>query len=409
MSGHQIFCNNGCVSAQRYPMKKLLLCLGLCFAFALPALAADIAGQWQGAIKTPQQDLRIILKITSDDNRLQSTLYSIDQPQAPPFKGSQTHFEAGTLTVLIDLIQVKFEGKISTDGNSISGTWTQGPSSLPLNLTRATKETAWEIPAPPPPPKVMAADANPSFEVATIKPNPSGNSGLQGLTMNNRNFRVRNGSLLDLLGFAYNVQPKQIINAPDWAGSDRYDIDAIPDKEGTPSTSQIAVMIQKLIVERFGLKVHEEKRDMAAFVLTEAKSGSKLTPTQLNQPLPGLGMSPGEGGLRLNVVNATMDDFTGFLQLLILDRPVVNNTGLKGRYDFHVTFTPDDSQFHGHPPSFGRPPAAGGAAATDPAAPAAATAPNLFEALQQVGLHLSPEKTPVPVVVLDHVEKPSAN
>ena len=59
------------------------------------------------------------------------------------------------------------------DGNTITGTWTQGPP-LPLNLTRATPETAWTIPEPPPPPKLMAADANPSFEVATIKPEQTG-------------------------------------------------------------------------------------------------------------------------------------------------------------------------------------------------------------------------------------------
>src|SRR5438067_2017514 len=130
---------------------------------------------------------------------------------------------------------------------------------------------------------------------------------------------------------------------------------------------------------------------------------------QLNSPLPGFGMSPGEGGLRLNVINGTMDEFCGFLQMIVLDRPVVNHTQLKGRYDFHVTFTPDDSQFHGHPPNFSRPPA-GGAAAADSAMPAAASAPNLFEAMQQqAGLHFSAEKTPVDAVVIDHVEKPSAN
>ena len=61
------------------------------------------------------------------------------------------------------------------------GNWTQGPKPLPLTLIRATKETAWEIPAPPPPPKLMAADADPSFDVATIKPNDSGAASMQGL------------------------------------------------------------------------------------------------------------------------------------------------------------------------------------------------------------------------------------
>lgn len=389
-------------------MQKLLLCLGLLFAITLPAVAQDVTGQWQGVIHAGK-DLRVIVKITKDDARLQAMFYSIDQPQAPPLRASGTRFEGGTLTFNIDLAAAKYEGKLSGDGKSINGTWTQGPTPLPLELVRATPETAWEIPAPPAPPKLMAADADPSFEVATIKPNPSGDSRMQGPRVEGRNFRVRNGTLQALIGFAYDVQAKQIVNAPNWINSDRYDIDAVPDKEGNPSMIQLKAMIQKLLADRFQLKLHNEKRDMSAFVLTEAKSGSKLSPTQINNSLPGLFISPGDGGLRLNIANATLDDFAGFLQVIILDRPVVNNTGLKGKYDFHVTFTPDDSQFHGHPPNFGRPPAGGGAA-TDPAAPAADSAPNLFEAMQQqVGLRLSPEKAEVPVIVIDRIEKPSAN
>jgi uncharacterized protein (TIGR03435 family) len=100
-------------------------------------------------------------------------------------------------------------------------------------------------------------------------------------------------------------------------------------------------------------------------------------------------------------VNATIDELAGLLQMLVLDRPVVNQTQLKGRYDIHVTFTPDDSQFHGHPPKM--PPATDGAAPVE-------TAPNLFEAIQQdAGLRLTADKTAVDVVVIDHVDKPSAN
>ena len=391
-------------------MRKLMLCLGLLFStFALGETTPDITGQWQGVLKIPNKDLRIIVKITKDDNRLQSTLYSIDQ-QAPPLKGSGTRFESGTLTFAVDPIGGKYEGKLSTDGKTLTGTWTQGPTPMPLNLARATPETAWEIPAPPPPPKLMAADADPSFEVATIKPNPSGASGLQGLVIQGRNFRVRNGSAEDLIAFAYDIQTKQILNAPDWANSDRYDIDALPDKEGAPSPTQLRTMIKKLLAERYGVKLHEEKREMPAFVLADGKNDAKISPTQLNGPLPGLGIGPGEGGIRLNVANATLDDFASFLQMIVLDRPVVNQTSLKGRYDFHVTFTPDDSQFHGHPPNFARTPPGGAAAASDPAAPASESAPNLFEAVQQqLGLRLSPEKTQVGVEVIDHIDKPSAN
>jgi uncharacterized protein (TIGR03435 family) len=84
--------------------------------------------------------------------------------------------------------------------------------------------------------------------------------------------------------------------------------------------------------------------------------------------------------------------------MIVLDRPVVDQTGIDGRYDLTVTFTPNDSEFNGHPP--GRQAQADGADA----------APNLYEAIQQqLGLKLSAEKTQVDVIVIDHVDKPSPN
>jgi uncharacterized protein (TIGR03435 family) len=146
------------------------------------------------------------------------------------------------------------------------------------------------------------------------------------------------------------------------------------------------------------LKFHHDKRELSAFVLTVGKSGPKLTPTQLKGPLPGIGMQPGKSGPMFVLRNATIPDFTGFLQLLVLDRPVVDQTGLTERYDFTVTFTPDDSLFNGHPPPFPKP-----ADGIEPA-------PGLFDAIQQqLGLKLAAEKTQVDVLAIDHVEKPSAN
>ena len=93
--------------------------------------------------------------------------------------------------------------------------------------------------------------------------------------------------------------------------------------------------------------------------------------------------------------NATMKDFTGLLQEVVLDKPVVDQTGLKGRYDFTLKWAPDESQFSGHGPP----------TSDDPSAP-----PSLFTAVQeQVGLKLDSTKAMVDVMVIDHVEKPSPN
>jgi len=368
-------------------------------AVAPPALVharGDIAGDWQGTLQA-EKSLRIVVKITKSDKGWDAMMYSIDQG-AYPIKASSVTLNGSTLKFSVEMIGGTYEGTLSADSNSIAGTWTQGPKPLPLTLLRTTKETAWEIPAPPPPPKLMAADADPSFDVATIKPNNSGGTSMQGLYLRGRSFSIRNGSLADMIAFAYNVHKKQLVNGPGWMDNDRFDIDGVPDKEGVPNDKQLRKMMQKLLADRFKLTFHQEKRDLSAYVLTVGKGGQKLKPTQLNGPLPGFGMRPGPGGLMLNVRNSTMSDFTSFLQMLVLDRPVVDRTGITGRFDFECKFTPDDSQFNGHPPPLPK------------QAEDAETSPNLFEALlQQDGLKLDAQKTAVDVIAIDHVEKPSAN
>lgn len=380
-------------------MKRLMLCVVALTALIGGALRAqDITGNWQGTLTPPNgKELRVILSVSKDDNRLNSVLHILDQG-APPFKASSTTLDGSTFKCAIDMVGLSYEAKLSSDGKTMTGTWTQGVTPLPLNLVHATKETAWEIPAPPPPPKLMAADADPSFDVATIKPNDSGATSMQGLTIRGRNFATRASSLGDLISFAYNVQIKQISGGPDWMTKDRYDIAAVPDQEGAPNAEQVRIMIRKLLADRFKLTFHHEKRELSAFVLTTAASGSKLTQTESKGSLPGLFYGPGKGGIGLHVMNATMGDFSSFLQQAVLDRPVVDQTNLTGKYDFTFVFTSDDSQFNGHPPQFPK-------QADDVEA-----APSLFEAMpQSLGLKLEAKKAMADVIAIDHVEKPSAN
>jgi uncharacterized protein (TIGR03435 family) len=374
----------------------------------------DISGDWQGTLQA-QKALRTILRVAKTDKGWSAKMYSIDQG-AMPINVSSITLDGSTLKYAVDMVGGSYEGKLSADGNSIVGAWTQGPNPLPLTFVRATKETAWEIPAPPPPLKLMPADADPSFEVATIKPNNSGATSMQQLTINGRNFQTRASSLLDLISFSYQVQGKQIVGAPDWLDKERYDIAAVPDVEGAPNPEQVRSMIRKLLKDRFQLTFHKEKRDLSAYVLTVAKSGQKLTPTEMKGPLPGIGFRPVAGGLMLNMRNGTMNDFTGFLQTIVLDRPVVDRTELTDKFDMVVRFTPDESQFHGHPP---KPPAAASSGSTTTATATSSTTatpdtaetfPDLFQALQQqLGLKLEAQKTAVDVIAIDHVEKPSAN
>ena len=240
----------------------------------------------------------------------------------------------------------------------------------------------------------MAREADPTFEVATIKPNDSGIPTLLGIAQRGRNFTTINSSLIDLIGFAYGVQAKQVVDANGFAAA-RYDIDGVPDVAGIPSVPQQRTMVQKMLKERFKLSYHEDQKEMAAFVMTVAKDGPKLTPTALTGLNPVNGVHASANGWVLSSHNASMAVLAGFLQLAVVDRPVVDKTGLTGRYDIDLDFTPDTSQFNGHPP---------------PERKTETPSPNLFDALQQqLGLKVSSEKTLVKVVVVDHAEKPSSN
>jgi len=378
-------------------MKKLMLCVvGLATMLGGVARGQDLSGNWQGTLKVGGKDLRIIFNLyKGDKDGWSAKLYSIDQTPQPIPVNSVTK-QGSTIKMTVEMIGGGFEGKLSDDNKTMTGTWTQGTQPFPLTLVRATPETAWDIPAPAVTDKPMAADADPGVDVATIKPNPSGGSRLQGLFPHGRHMMVLNGSLEDIVTFAYGVQVKQLVGLPGWSSNDRYDIDAVPDQPGTPNLQQMRGVFRKLLADRFKLTFHHEKRELAAYVLTVGKTGQKLTPTQLQGPLPGFGASPAPGGLTIHLANGTMTDFTDFLQMLVLDKPVVDQTGIKGRYDANVTFTPDQTQFNGNLPKL---------PTSD-----VPDAPDLFTAIgQQMGLKLAAEKTAVDVIAIDHVEKPSAN
>jgi uncharacterized protein (TIGR03435 family) len=242
-----------------------------------------------------------------------------------------------------------------------------------------------------------ATGATPSFAVATIKLNNSGHMGIDNLSLNNgHRFTAQNASLVDLMAFAYGVQKNQISGAVDWLDNDRYDVNAVPDQESASNPLQLRMMVQQLLTERFALTFHHDKRDMSAFVLTVAKGGQKLTPTQGTGDVPDVNFRPVAGGMMMNILDGNMKSLTSVLQIAVLDRPVIDQTGLTGSFDMHVTFLPDETQFHGRPMGM--------------SADAANAAPSLFDALQQqLGLKLTAAKTAVDVIVIDHVEKPSAN
>ena len=380
-------------------MKKLLL---LMIGFAmLPSNAyqsQSIAGNWQGTLEAGPRKLRIVFKISLEDDKLKATLNSIDQP-SPPMAATSVVKDGSTVKIVVGGLGT-YEGKLNPAGNEIAGTWTQG-APLPLNLVRATPETAWAIPAPPPPPVRMAANANPTFEVATIKPSDPGRPG-KLFTVRGRDVVTVNTTFNDLITMAYNIHLRQVTGGPSWLDSDKYDITGRPDVPGQPSVAQIKTMLQKLLTDRFQLQFHRDHKELSVYAITVAKTGLKIAKSQADpNSLPGLffgGAGPA-GGVAFNVRNATMAEVANILQGSVLDKPVVDQTGLTEKYDFIVKFTPDAGQM-----------ASFGAAGAPPPPSSPDAPPDLFAAFQQqLGLRIETSKAPVEVLVIDKVEKPSAN
>ncbi len=363
-----------------------------------PASPTDIVGIWQGTLHIAQanRDLRTEIKIAKNtDGSYKLTFYSIDQG-GQPFVAGKTTFEGGTLTFSMDAIGGNYEGKMSADGKTIDGTFTQGPNALALNLERTTEDAAWPIPEPI---KPMAPDAHPKFDVATIKPSEPNTPG-KGFGFNGTHTRTFHTNVNDLIAVAYGMHAKQIIGAPDWLGTDLFDIDGVADVPGRPSITQMGEMIQGLLTDRFALKFHHEQRELSVYAIQLAPGGPKMKETTAGPNDPqGFGL---RGFGDLVVRNMTMKEFATWMQSGVMDKPVVDQTGLTAKYDFNLKWTPDDSQFAQFRGTNGpvQPPAG-----DNPDAP-----PSLYTALQeQLGIKFTATKAMDDVIVIDHIEKPSPN
>ena len=356
--------------------------------------AQNATGAWQGALKAGGRELRIVFKITrADDESLKAQLFSLDQggQQIPVTSVKQN---GSAITMKIDAIGGGFDGTMNKEGTSITGNWTQGPSPLPLALTRATPETSWTIPEPTPPPKPMDPAANPTFDVATIKPSRPDAQGrlfrLQGSQV-----AMHNTSLSNLIAFAYDLHERQIIGGAAWMESEKFDITGKPDTPGQPNLAQLKIMMRQLLAERFQVKFHRDKKELSVYMIViSPKSTHKLTPSQSGGSNPGL-MFPRLGMLPAR--NATMAEFAQVMQAAVFDRPVVDKTGLEGRFDFTLNWTPDEFQF-------------GSMGGVRPGQIPDNGTPNIFKAFQeQLGLKLEATKAPADVLVIDRAEKPSEN
>jgi uncharacterized protein (TIGR03435 family) len=265
----------------------------------------------------------------------------------------------------------------------------------------------WLLRAQVPPSTATAIP--PKFEVATIKRNVSGASGVADVFQPDGRYRASNMRLRDLVATAYRVRGFQVVGGPEWVASERFDVEAkaenaasfafVPKADGTPAFPDAPfLMIRELLKDRFKLVVHRETREGPVYALTVIRPGARgprLRPPAddcfKSDPKPpiceGIRQAPG----RFTATSATMARLATSLSIL-LQRLVIDRTELSERFDFNLEWKPIDS-------------------VVDPSAsPAAEFAPSLLAALdEQLGLRLEAQRAPMDYVVIDSAEPPTDN
>jgi bla regulator protein BlaR1 len=240
-----------------------------------------------------------------------------------------------------------------------------------------------------------------TYEVASIHKSSPGQQGSRIGPGAGGGLRAVNVTAMQLLTFAYKVRDYQIADAPGWMTSDRFDVNFTPDKtEASPrpgvAPKEIEAFIgrnqqrmQAVFRDRFGLVLRAETHELPIYALVPAKGGTKLTPSANAERGPSLQGGPG----RVTGIGATLRLLAGQLSA-VLGRPVIDETGSDDRqYDFKLEYTPE-IPVQGAPEE----------------APPPGDGPSIFTALtEQLGLRLESRKGPVPVYVIEKIEKPTEN
>jgi bla regulator protein BlaR1 len=267
--------------------------------------------------------------------------------------------------------------------------------------------------------QVTAATA-PVYEVASIKPDKSGNDMIRMMARPD-GFTGTNITLQMLIRNAYGVEDNQISGAPSWLDSEKYDIEAKMESSVAEEMRKLnddqrrterQQMLQALLADRFKLTIHRETKELPVYALTVAKNGPKLQEAKQGDTYPN-GIKGPDGVGRAGFMRMGRGELTAqglpvssVVRLLSqqLGRTVIDKTGLTGNYDFTLKWAPDESQGAMLRGPAGAQPGAESAPPTD------STGPSIFTAIQeQLGLKLESQKGPVEILVIDHAERPSEN
>ena len=241
----------------------------------------------------------------------------------------------------------------------------------------------------------QAPDKNLRFDVVSLKPSNGSrqDSGIRPAPGGQR-YEAWNCPIKTMIQVAYRVKPEQVTGGPGWLDTDRFDMEAKAEKPST--TDELHVMLMNMLADRLRLKYHLEKKEMAMYALT-AGSEPKLTPhPSANSGEPWIDIAQQKFlHVKLTATSVPMD-YVAYRLSLLMDRPVVNLTDLKGEFDFTLEYTRE------LPPGISEGARLNGEVIDT-------SGPTVFEAVKKLGLALKPAKGAVDVIVVDHVEKPAAN
>jgi uncharacterized protein (TIGR03435 family) len=346
-----------------------------------------IAGTWQGALALPNgNSVRVAFTIAKNpDGSLHGGIRFVDSDAGLVF--SSITFSAPDLAVTQSMASMAYHGKLSVDGQTIIGTWSQGDRALPLTLTLATPDKLWKAAGPPP----MASDADPSYEVAVIKPAlPEEQHPIWNLRT--PEFHATGTNAAELIKMVYKIRGRQIMNAPSWVEDSKFDITAKPDTPGVPTDDQSRIMIRKLLTERFHLVCHTGMQDFPVLVMTLDPKGPRPVPSNPDFNIHGGMLLRQEGGdMVLHLSGVTMQDFLKDLMDRYRVKQIVDETGLTGTYDITLRLPPAALQGTGD----------GGAEEE--------VGTDYIAAAEHAGFKFVSKKVPTPVVIIDHIDPPTAN
>ena len=221
------------------------------------------------------------------------------------------------------------------------------------------------------------------FEVAVIRPTTANvSAGTSFEVFDGGRMKITNEPVKLLIRAAFRLPNAQIVGGPAWLETDRYDIEAKTGRPGKIPPGEMSPLLESLLADRFHLKFHREIRELTVYALVAAKGGVKLRPKGEGESR-GMSTHPGPGKTQAVGTAIPMGELAGYVGNR-LGRIVVDKTGLSDSYDFKLEWAPEET----------------------PDSPA----PSLVTALrEQLGLSLETQKSPVEVLVIDNLVRPSEN